>query len=530
MSIGSIIKSQVTRFTAEAGVIVGFLAICIDVISHFTKVFDSGKFLIVFLTGLYIIILRVCWKIKHPDRDAYGKARYSYSDKTKKLASQMVILSSVIMPTGIAILTYLNIPKTVPVIYSNNMAIIITKFTRDTDPFSIDLSESLEGHKKEPLFDSIDVKTSDEFIRKYTKDCDTTIEHIFELNKYKKGLLVLGSKSSDGAKERHQDVFFNCYIFINKLSNLHIDTRKIRTELSNDKVLYLKKEPYISFDHSIQADTLSKFILGLLYFNADKLDESDKIFTEIKNWGMLAGQEELVANCDHWLGKGKIKKGRINDAIELFKDGIARDTTNPYLYNALASLCYYKKDTVEAYNYFSKAYLLDKSFDIPISKPSPQLKQDKVGVQKTQTPGAPQKKKEQSVSANTNSTTSNTSSVASAEVKPNTATSTPSTNASTPENTAAKKKVPRIFSLNNVQLEYQLIIKNRDDIYLYITSDSMLVQLVSNTKCAHIGFVKRTGYASYVIYNLEGYATYGISNYKDITYGYQKVGELREVK
>ncbi|MEO6301538.1 MAG: hypothetical protein ABIP51_00070, partial [Bacteroidia bacterium] len=365
MGTERLIKNEVVRFSAELGIIATFLTIGIETASHFSEVLHSSKFIVAVLASMYVVTLRVCWQIKNPQKDAYGKPRYDHSESKKAWAGRIMIISSVLIPLSIAGILYFN-QKTL----SNNIAIITTRFEKDKDPFHTKLNELIKKYDEKNHLDSVDLKFQNKYYDDYVNFNTDSMLNIFNCNNAKRGLLVIGSKNYD-----HDDEdFFYCYIYINQLANLNMNKnlKDIDTSFHSDNIIHLLEQRFISFStFTQQAEELAKFIMGLLYFNAGDLEKASETFTDIKNNAASApSSSKLSATCSEWLGHISVRKNDVPKALGHYLESAEKDSANLPLLNNIGGLYYHQKDTVNAYKYFLKAKALDDNYTIPINQPT----------------------------------------------------------------------------------------------------------------------------------------------------------------
>jgi tetratricopeptide (TPR) repeat protein len=363
MSIVKEIKAQIARFTTELGILVGFLAICIALVSNISEAFNSQKILIVVGVGLCVIILRVCYRIRNPEKDAEGQPKTHYSEKQKRWAGRAMVIICILVPVSISAVVFGNLDK-------KEFAIIVTPFDEPKDPFSDALFRNIGKYKKAKGFDSIQARFHDEFLKRKDDKSTTIISKIFENEGSNRGLLVFGARSAE-----KDEKFFNCYIYINNLSKLGVDSTMIDRSESDKQVIYMLNPLFIEFEYSTQAEIVADFIMGLLYIHSDQLQKAEETFTLIKG-GVSQGNtgikvsKQLRSNCDYWLGDIYSKKEQYEEAINAYTDAGKYDTANAFILNRLAILqLQYKKDTAQAYELFMKAHEVDASIPVPISEP-----------------------------------------------------------------------------------------------------------------------------------------------------------------
>ncbi len=277
MALEKLIKNEAVRFCAELGIIATFLTVCIQTVSHFLEVINSSKFLIGFISSVFIVAMRVCWKIKHPEKDAYGKPRYDHSESKKTWAGRLMIICALLAPLSISAIIYYNHR---PV--NNNIAIITTRFDQEPDQFQIELNKMLGDSIRTYNLDSINLQFYDKCFYDYVNFNIDTVQSVFNYKNHSRGLLVIGAKTFDEASKK---AFFYCCIYINKLINLNrnCNLEDIDTSFHSKDAIRMQQSRFVSFNMpDEQAAHLAKFIMGLLYINSGDLEKAKETLTEVK--------------------------------------------------------------------------------------------------------------------------------------------------------------------------------------------------------------------------------------------------------
>lgn len=380
------IKIQLTKLKDDLGLVIGFLTVCIGIVTNIIEIVNSTVYLTVLISGIFLISIRLCTKIKNAHRYSAGQKVYEYPDKSRVWAGRGLIASYVIAPLLIiCIIGY----KTIYQGYKNKdkIGVIITKFEDNkVDLFSNDLRLAISRNKQVMKDDKVKTLCHAEMLTTLPQDGTKMMQKLFDKYSFTKGLLVFGLRATDQISKEN---IFQCVVFVNNLRNLVIDTSEVNTDISDSTTLFIKNhQQFIDLGPDLQANQIAHFVLGLLHYNLGQFESAEQEFTtSIRSVNTSdKNVKRFVAQNYLYLGAGHVKEKKIAEAIHDYEKGIQSDSSISYLHYNLASLHLSQKDSIGAFRHYASASRLDKALSNPMNYFDPEKAFQNASVPKKATP------------------------------------------------------------------------------------------------------------------------------------------------
>jgi tetratricopeptide (TPR) repeat protein len=348
-------KSEAFILKKNLEFFLGLISIGAGIYAFCWKMFGARMATAFMLLGGYLIVRRICSILIHSTSEKIpGFKSETYNKHTRKIAKVTVRLCLGILVLALFYDFYT--PGRAKAALKQNIGVIISKFSIDEsfDGFSYKVTNLLRS--KLNGTDSIDIVQEKSFLDIGPASYIDTVKDIFHRNEYKRGLLVFGC--------RNQELnLFDCNIYINGMNSIKVSKPNADTSRSDAYVLYIQNPDLVNFSIENQAQDLAGFILALLQYNAHDY---------VKSLGSLGGVNsscnntgKLSSYCYLFMGNCYMTQNNYTNAILSYKQGMERDSTNPYLnYNAGIALLILK-DTLNAYASFKQANSLDPEMKLP---------------------------------------------------------------------------------------------------------------------------------------------------------------------
>ncbi|MBK6566909.1 MAG: tetratricopeptide repeat protein [Saprospiraceae bacterium] len=254
-----------------------------------------------------------------------------------------------------SILLYPLIVKKKSCILDNkNVGILISNFSKsDEDEFSYKIFNLLEDKLQNK--DTINTLRVDKFINLGFNNYRDTILNIFSKNCHSKGLFVYGRRSVESQ-------YLDCNIYINKLFLSHNKLAKI-----DRNVIFLQNPSLMTFSIDQQAELIVDFILALLFYNSNDIDQAIHKFKYIINDTPIEVNSKLKSYCQLFLGNIYFSKNNLNLATSEYKMGLKYDSINPYIHFNLGITYFKNLDTIAAFEEFNTANQIDNKIINPLA-------------------------------------------------------------------------------------------------------------------------------------------------------------------
>lgn len=331
----------------------GLTTVILSIITFLTKVLETKLNISLFLIGLLIITQRVCKEIINSKREAFGIITATYS-KRSILIGKIVKYSSwclLIFPAVVLINTI--IPKKKECnSQMPNLGVLITNFTNSTEnDFSYKLFTTLCSKLQD--IDTIKPIQVDHFVNLSKLNYQDSLTNTFKKNCVNHGLLVFG-------KRNEQTKLFDCSIFIHNLTQL-----KNTSDINKQNILFLQNPDQVNFSLDDQANIVSEFIMGLLFYNSHNYDYSINSFNQVLNSSSNT-HSKIRSFCHFYLGNNLIQQKKTMEAINAYKLGLDLDSLNSFLHYNLGLALAMRSDSLNAFQEFEYAIKLNPKFSNPI--------------------------------------------------------------------------------------------------------------------------------------------------------------------
>jgi hypothetical protein len=285
----------------------GLITLMLAIISFLTKVLESKFNIALFLMGLLIIIQRVCKELIYSKRETLGIITESYSKKSILIAKIVKYSSwSLLLFPAIVFIKGIIPQKPECIAPIQNLGILITNFTKsEEDDFSYKLYTTLSGELQD--IDSIKPIQVDHFINLNHLNYLDSLTHIFSANCMNHGLLVFG-------KRNDQSKLFDCSIFIHHLTRLNTTV-----DITNQNILFLRNPDLVNFSLEKQANIISDFIMGLLFYNSQYYDYSINSFQQVIRQSSTNDHSKVKSFCNLYIGNSLVQQKKITEAVNAYR-------------------------------------------------------------------------------------------------------------------------------------------------------------------------------------------------------------------
>ncbi|WP_413318799.1 tetratricopeptide repeat protein [Mucilaginibacter sp. Mucisp84] len=275
----------------------------------------------------------------------------------------------------IQITVYQNHKKSLDQICGENLkktGLLITNFAqpKEDDGFSSTLYGKLNSDLQN--IDTIQLKLLGKYILETSPNYLDTIKNTFEENCSKSGLIVYGNR---------KNMQFNCRIY--SLNFLKF-TSKAFNRTKDSTIIYIQNPNIINFTVEEEANVISEFLHGLLFYHAGAYELSNKAMHGALRLNTNPKNKQFISICHLFIGNSFVNQGQTSAAINSYKDGISVEPSNSYLHYNLAAIYNSSKDIAEAFKEYQIAAQLNHQLKNPLQKvTSPETSTSKVELKKT---------------------------------------------------------------------------------------------------------------------------------------------------
>jgi tetratricopeptide (TPR) repeat protein len=249
--------------------------------------------------------------------------------------------------------------KSLEQICSENLkktSLLITNFAqpKEDDGFSSTLYGKLNSDLQN--VDTIHLKLLGKYILEASPNYIDTIKDTFQENCSNSGLIVYGNR---------KDMQFNCRIY--SLNFLKF-TSKGFNRTKDSTIIYIQNPNIINFTVEEEANVISEFIHGLLFYHAGAYDLSNKAMNGALKLNTNPKNKQFISICHLFIGNGFVCQGQTSAALDSYKNGISADPSNPYLHYNLAAIYNSSKNITEAFKEYQIASNLNHKLKNPLQK------------------------------------------------------------------------------------------------------------------------------------------------------------------
>jgi hypothetical protein len=283
------IKNEVSKYKVVIQLFTGLISVLAGGLSVITSFLNSPLSIAIVCVGVFFISLSICNKLISAKRESLGVIVDRLSPKQIKVVKRIRIGSHslLLIPLCLAISFFITKSSKCNG-FKNDVGVIITSFTNSNDDdFSYKLFKILDAELESN--DTVSAIRSEKFINAGSNSYKDTLKELFNSNCFEKGLLVFGKRSELSR-------LFDCSIFINNVSRINESIG-----VQNRKIINLQNPDLINFSIESQAQIVSEFILGLLYYNSKNFQLSKNKFQHCLE---LSSNENgaLKSNCALFIG------------------------------------------------------------------------------------------------------------------------------------------------------------------------------------------------------------------------------------
>ncbi|GGB26493.1 hypothetical protein GCM10011500_48470 [Mucilaginibacter rubeus] len=234
--------------------------------------------------------------------------------------------------------------------------LLITNFAqpKEDDGFSSTLYGKLNSDLQN--IDTIQLKLLGKYILEANPNYLDTIKTTFQENCSNSGLIVYGNR---------KDKQFNCRIY--SLNFLKF-TSKGFNRTKDSTIIYIQNPNIINFTVEEEANVISEFIHGLLFYHAGAYDSANKAMYGALKLNTNPKNKQFISICHLFIGNSFVCQGQISGALNSYKNGISIDASNPYLHYNLAAIYNSSKNYAEAFKEYEIAAKLNRKLKNPLQK------------------------------------------------------------------------------------------------------------------------------------------------------------------
>jgi tetratricopeptide (TPR) repeat protein len=350
VSINNLSKTWLKPDTVS--IAIGIASAFSGILGIITRFFASGLGIAIIVVGIFFIVRRLLNYVINRKRESFGIQTNYYSARQvkwariSKKASYALWLVPLIALVNAAI-------STRACLDNGKLGIVISSFAAaEQDDFSYKLFHVLSADIDDA--DTIALMRDERFIDVGKENYMKAIETGLSQHCFGKGLFVFGKRNPTSQ-------MFDCNIYVEKMPAI------LQKHLASSKngILYLQNPAVMNFSIDNEAQAVSKFIMGLLFYNAQ---DYDRVSTEI-NLALQkqdTSQNRFKSYCRLFLGNSLLMKGKTTEAVKVFREGISSDETDAYLHYNLATTYMFMDDSASAREEYAQAARLNHQFTNPL--------------------------------------------------------------------------------------------------------------------------------------------------------------------
>jgi tetratricopeptide (TPR) repeat protein len=239
-------------------------------------------------------------------------------------------------------------------IKSKKTGVFITRFA----PISVDdaFASTLYGKLNSRFQDNqaVNVRRLNKVILETDENYLDTIKATFSKNCCKSGLFIFGDRKDNNS--------FNCRVYSYKFLNFNAQS----VQASDKLIIYIQNPDQLNFTIESEAQIISDFTFGLLYYGKGDYTISNKSLIAALSQNKNQKNFQFISYCHMYIGENYGKAGETSKAIEEYKNGIVADSTNEYLHYNLGTMYTKAGKFSDAYKEFDIAEKLDSRLKNPL--------------------------------------------------------------------------------------------------------------------------------------------------------------------
>lgn len=318
-------RTELVKYKRSVEAIGGLITVLLGMGILLTRLIDSKYNLAIISIGAFFLTNKVCRQIITSNRESFGVITKTYSKRVINAAKIARLVSYLFWIFPVFLLAGFVVPARKECSVTPDLGLLITNFTgADHDDFSYVLFNKIESELQ--TNDTINTIRTDEFVNAGLQHYQDSIKTIFSNYCFDHGLLVYGRRDQNSK-------LFNCNIYIENLKRIRTNTLQFKGQ----SVIYLQNPDLISFSIDSQANVVSEFILGLLYYNNNDPSIANARFQNALQLNSNAANKKLISYCHLFLGNSFYKERDFTRAIDEYRKGVAYDSDNAYLHFNMAN-------------------------------------------------------------------------------------------------------------------------------------------------------------------------------------------------
>ncbi|MES1225727.1 MAG: hypothetical protein ABUT20_60175, partial [Bacteroidota bacterium] len=248
-------RAELVKYKKSVEAIGGLITVLLGIGILLTKLIDSKYNLAIISVGAFFLTNKVCRQIITSNKESFGVITKTHSKRVINTAKVARVVSYLFWIFPGFLLAGFVVPAGKKCTVTPNLGLLITNFTgADHDDFSYVLFNKIESELQ--TNDTINAIRTNEFVNAGLQHYQDSIKNIFSNYCFDHGLLVYGKRDQNSK-------LFDCNIYIEKLKRIRANTLQFKGQ----SIIYLQNPDLISFSIDSQANVVSEFILGLLYYN-----------------------------------------------------------------------------------------------------------------------------------------------------------------------------------------------------------------------------------------------------------------------
>lgn len=332
--------------------IVGFITLLIGFLTVITKFLESKYSITIICAGAFLLIRMLSNEIIRSKKESFGVIVNTYSPQKIRWAKLVKYANYLLLvfPLYAIVSAFIRMPTECEK-EAKKFGVIIASFSKsEDDDFSYKLFNSLEAELQN--LDTIKLFKAERFIAASESNYLDSIQQSFEEACLNKGILVFGKRSTTSK-------LFDCKIYINGL--FHSDNDKKRD------FIYVENPDVINFSIDYQANTISDFVMGLLYYRSGNNKLSKSKFNRCLNLN-VNNNRQFKSYCHLFLGNINYRENHYENAQQHYLKGLSEDPSNAFLHYNLGTKLLYDGDTLSAYEEYQTANTFNRNIVNPLSK------------------------------------------------------------------------------------------------------------------------------------------------------------------
>ncbi|MNU72002.1 Tetratricopeptide repeat protein [compost metagenome] len=332
--------------------VIGLITLLIGFLTIITKFLESKYSIAIIFTGGFLLIRMISNEVIKAKKESFGIVVNKYPPGKIRLAKFLNYSNYILLlfPVYTIFNPFFNI-STNCLDDTRKFGVIIANFSRsEEDDFSYKLFNCLETELQN--LDTIKLFKAERFIAASEPNYLDSIKQSFEAGCLNNGILVFGKRSTTSK-------LFDCKIYIKGLFHSDKDKKK--------KIIYVENPDMIHFSIDYQANTISDFVMGLLYYRSGNNELSKSKFNRCLNLN-VKNNRQFKSYCHLFLGNINYIEKNYETAHQHYLKGLSEDPSNAFLHYNLGTKLLNDGNTQSAYEEYQTAHAFNQNIINPLSK------------------------------------------------------------------------------------------------------------------------------------------------------------------